>query len=57
MDSPWRFSALELTALAELHAGNTARARTLLLSLADDAAAPSGLRGRAAELVATLPAS
>jgi hypothetical protein len=56
-DNPWRFQAMELTALAELHAGNSARARTLFLTLADDPAAPAGLRGRAAEIAATLSAS
>jgi len=56
-DNPWRFSAMELTALAEFHAGNSERARTLFLTLADDPAAPAGLRGRAAEIAATLPAS
>lgn len=56
-DNPWRLPAMELTALAELHAGNTARARTLFLTLADDPAAPAGLRGRAAEIAATLSAS
>ena len=56
-DNPWRFSAMELTALAELHAGHSERARTLFLTLADDPAAPAGVRGRAAELAATLSAS
>ena len=56
-DNPWHFSAMELTALAEVHAGNSKRARSLFLSLADDPAAPAGLRGRAAEIAATLPAS
>ncbi len=56
-DNPWRFSAMELTALAEFHAGNSERARTLFLTLADDPAAPAGVRGRAAEIAATLPAS
>lgn len=56
-DSPWRFSAMELTALAELHGGHSERARALFLTLADDPAAPAGLRGRAAELAATLPSS
>jgi hypothetical protein len=56
-DNPWRFQAVELSALAELHAGNVDRARTLFLTLADDPAAPAGLRGRAAEIAATLSAS
>lgn len=56
-DSPWRFSAMELTALAEIQAGDTKRARALFLTLADDPAAPAGVRGRAAEIAATLPQS
>ena len=56
-DSPWRFEAMELTALAEIQAGNAKRARALFLALADDPAAPAGLRGRATEIAATLPAS
>ncbi len=56
-EGPWRFPAMELTALAELLAGNTVRARTLFLAVADEPAAPAGLRGRAAEIAATLPAS
>jgi hypothetical protein len=56
-DNPWRFEAMELTALAEIQAGDPKRARALFLTLADDPAAPAGLRGRAAEIAATLPAS
>jgi hypothetical protein len=53
-DSPWRFSARELVGVAALHAGNAAEARANLTRLADDAAAPPGIRGRAAELLKTL---
>jgi hypothetical protein len=56
-DNPWRFEAMELTALAEIQTGDPKRARALFLTLADDPAAPAGLRGRAAEIAATLPAS
>jgi hypothetical protein len=52
--NPWRFSALEVTALADLRAGDRAAARTLYKQLADDLAAPSGLRARAAEMSAAL---
>jgi hypothetical protein len=52
--NPWRFSALEITALADLRAGDRAAARTLYKQLADDLAAPSGLRARAAEMSAAL---
>ncbi|MSO71609.1 MAG: tetratricopeptide repeat protein [Alphaproteobacteria bacterium] len=54
--SPWRFSAREAIALAALRAGDMDRARGLLRALADDFAAPSGVRGRAAELLAALDA-
>ncbi|MDJ0949668.1 MAG: tetratricopeptide repeat protein [Alphaproteobacteria bacterium] len=53
-DSPWRHSALELTALASLRAGQTAEARTIFTRLTDDQTAPAGVRGRAAELLSVL---
>ncbi len=53
-DNPWRFSAREVVAMAALHAGNVADARADLTRLADDAAAPPGVRARAAELLKTL---
>lgn len=53
-DSPWRYSAQELTALAVLRAGDTARAREILTRLADDTGAPPRLRGRAAELLSAI---
>ena len=53
-DNPWRFSARELIAVAALRAGNVAEARANLTRLADDAAAPAGIRARAAELLKTL---
>ena len=53
-DNPWRFSARELIGVAALRTGNAAEARTDLTRLADDAAAPPGIRGRAAELLKTL---
>lgn len=56
-ENAWRFTALELTALAELSAGNGSKARVLFLTIADDPGAPAGLRGRAAEIAGTLPAS
>jgi len=51
-ESPWRFSAREVTALAAIRAGNKERARELLQGLADDLGAPPGIRGRATELLA-----
>jgi hypothetical protein len=53
-DDPWRYSALELSALAALRAGDTARARETLASLVDDPRTPPGLGRRAAELLAAL---
>lgn len=52
--NPWHASALELTALAKLKAGDKAAARATYQRLADDLAAPQGLRARAAEMVAAL---
>lgn len=50
--NPWHPSALELTALAQLKAGNTAEARAVYQRIADDLTAPQGLRARAAEILA-----
>jgi hypothetical protein len=52
--SPWAANARELNALAELKAGNTDEARRQLTALADDPLVPTGLRGRATELLAAL---
>lgn len=54
MDNPWHPSALELTALAELKAGDRASARATYQRIADDLAAPQGLRARAAEMLTAL---
>jgi hypothetical protein len=56
-DNPWRYSALELRALAQLRAGDTAAARETLTSLVDDPRTPPGLGRRAAELLAALGGS
>ncbi len=53
-DSPWAANARELGAVAELKAGNTEEARRQLTALADDPLVPTGLRGRATELLAAL---
>lgn len=53
-DSPWAANARELSAVAELRAGNTEEARRQLTALADDPLVPTGLRGRATELLAAL---
>lgn len=52
---PWQPSALELTALAQLKAGDKPAAHATFQRLADDLAAPQGLRSRAAEMLAALP--
>jgi hypothetical protein len=51
---PWRFSATEIEALADLRAGDKKTALTLFQSLADDLSAPGSLRARAAEIVSDL---
>jgi hypothetical protein len=52
--NPWRHLAWELTALAAAKAGNVEQARALYARIADDPEAPTGLRGRAAEMLAAL---
>jgi len=51
---PWRPSALELTAAAELKRGDSKAALATYKTLADDLDAPPGLRARAAEMAAAL---
>lgn len=53
-DNPWRYSALELSALAQLRAGETEAARATLALLVEDPRTPANLGRRAAELLATL---
>ena len=55
--SPWRYSALELTALLAQRGGDTAKARDIYTTLADDPTTPRLLRGRAAEMLAVLGAA
>lgn len=52
--SPWRASALDLTAAAKLNEGDRAGALEIYKQLADDLTAPQALRARAAELAAVL---
>jgi len=52
--NPWHASALELTAIAALDQGDKTKARATYQRLADDLAAPQGVRARAAEMVAAL---
>jgi hypothetical protein len=53
-NSPWRYTALELSALAAARGGDAAKARELYAKIADDPAAPASLRARAAEMLAAL---
>jgi hypothetical protein len=52
--NPWRSSALELTAAAKLKAGDKDGALDIYKKLADDLAAPDGVRARAAEMATVL---
>ncbi|MGE5506466.1 MAG: tetratricopeptide repeat protein [Actinomycetota bacterium] len=52
--SAWRHSAREIIALAAAKRGDTAKAADLFRKLAEDAAAPQGLRARAAEMLAAI---
>ena len=52
--NPWRPTALELTAAAQLQAGDRKDALALYKNLADGPATPRDLRARAAEMVAAL---
>lgn len=54
-ENPWHPSALELTALAQLKAGDRSAARATYQRITDDLSAPQGLRARAAEMVSALP--
>lgn len=53
-DDPWRFSALELRALAQMQSGDTVAARRTLDDLLADPLTPPNLARRAAELLAFL---
>jgi hypothetical protein len=54
--APWRHAARQLLAAAQLRAGARQEAVATLRRLVDDAEAPAGLRGRAAELLEALGA-
>ena len=51
---PFRATARELLALLALREGDRAGARELYAKIADDRAAPSGLRQRATQMLAAL---
>jgi hypothetical protein len=50
-DGPWHYTALEVTALAQLKAGDKPAALKTYQELADDLGAPPSLRSRATEIV------
>jgi len=52
--NPWHPFAIELTAFAQLKAGDRAAARKSFQRLADDPNAPAGARQRATQMIATL---
>lgn len=53
--SPWRHSAREILGLVALKKGDTAKAIAIFKKLADDVAAPQGVRSRATEMLAAQP--
>ena len=52
--NPWRFVAREMKALVDLQAGKVDEARSAYEKLVDDDKAPTGVRGRAAEMLAII---
>ncbi|HLJ62464.1 MAG TPA: tetratricopeptide repeat protein [Stellaceae bacterium] len=55
LKSPWSPMARELTALAQIKAGNTQEARKIYQSLADDPATPRAMRQRASDMLGAIP--
>ncbi len=53
-ESPWRYSGLEMQAVLKYREGDMAGARAAYKDLSEDAAAPAGMRGRAAQMLAVL---
>lgn len=52
--NPYRFSAMEVSALALVSAGKTDEAKKMLKTLTEDAGVPRDIAGRAGELLQTL---
>jgi hypothetical protein len=52
--NPWRYSALELTAVLARRAGDKTKAEQILTGLADDLNAPQAMRQRATEMLHAL---
>lgn len=53
-DSPWRYSARELSATLSYRDGDLAAAKTRFKALGDDPAAPNGIRARAQEMLSAM---
>jgi len=53
-DNPWHATAIEVTAIVHLKAGDRAAAKADYQKIADDLSAPRGVRARAAQMVAAL---
>ena len=53
-DNPWRYSAREIIAVLARRDGDMTKARELYSGLANDVAAPSGIRARSQEMLAIL---
>ncbi len=53
-ESHWRYSGLEMQAVLKHRDGDTAGARAAFKALSEDASAPQGMRGRAAQMLAAL---
>jgi hypothetical protein len=53
-DLPWRYSGLEMQAVLKHRDGDMAGARAAFKALSEDAGAPDGMRGRAAQMLAAL---
>lgn len=50
--NPWRYSALEMTGLLAMRAGDAAKAKDAYAALSDDPGTPREMRARAAEMLA-----
>ncbi len=53
-NSPWHYSAIELTAFIAVRTGDLQRARDIFTKLSGDAEAPSGVRSRARDMLAII---
>ena len=53
-NSPWHYSAIELTAFIAVRTEDLQRARDIFTKLSEDAAAPAGVRSRARDMLAII---